>query len=49
MALLVKRGGRRSEFFASLPPGVILDFPAGDGGESRRLAAMGYRPVLLRM
>ncbi len=45
MALMVKRGGRRSELFSSLPAGRILDFPAGDGNQSRELAAMGYRPV----
>jgi len=46
MALVVKRGGRRRELFSSMPAGTILDFPAGDGDQSRQLAAMGYRPVL---
>ncbi len=46
MALIVKRGRHRSELFSSMPAGTILDIPAGDGVESRELAAMGFRPVL---
>ncbi|HUN99127.1 MAG TPA: class I SAM-dependent methyltransferase [Bradyrhizobium sp.] len=45
MVLLVKRGGSRSELFSTLPPGKILDFPAGDGKESRELAAIGFLPI----
>jgi hypothetical protein len=43
MVLPVKRARKRVDLFASLPPGSILDFPAGDGEESSELVRMGYQ------
>jgi len=45
MALPIKRNGRSDDLFSSIPPGTILDIPAGDGNESRDLALAGFRVV----
>jgi SAM-dependent methyltransferase len=36
------RGGMRG-LFAAMPPGLVLDIPAGGGEQSAALAALGYR------
>ena len=43
MVLPVKRARKRVDLFSSLPPGSILDFPAGGGEESSQLVRMGYQ------
>jgi SAM-dependent methyltransferase len=45
MALLIKRNRRKDDLFSSIPPGTILDIPAGDGNESRDLATSGFQVV----
>jgi SAM-dependent methyltransferase len=45
MVLPVKHAGKRGDLFSSLPPGRLLDFPAGSGKESNQLVGMGYQAV----
>jgi SAM-dependent methyltransferase len=45
MDLIVKSGFGRKAIFAALPPGRLLDVPAGAGGYSKTLGELGYGVV----
>lgn len=46
MAIWVKQGRKRLDFFADKKRGTVLDMPAGVGQESVHLQELGFKTVL---